>query len=73
MSINISHLDAFLGEGAFSWVYSLKNTPYAAKISKFNDKDLEKEFALLESLGKNNPALFPQVYLSPFRWLPLAL
>lgn len=67
MSINISDLDTFLGEGAFSWVYALKDKPYAAKISKINSRNLEKEFALLESLGKNSPELFPQVNISPFR------
>jgi hypothetical protein len=67
MSINISHLDTFLGEGAFSWVYALKNTPFAAKISKFCSRDLETEFGLLESLGKLNSSLFPQVDVRPFR------
>lgn len=47
MALSINHLDAFLGEGAFSWVYSLKEHPYAAKISKFEAQDFRKEFQLL--------------------------
>jgi len=54
MALSISHLGVFLGEGAFSWVYSLKEHPYAAKISKFDAQDFLKELQLLQELHSHN-------------------
>lgn len=34
MAISINCLDQFLGEGAYSWVYALKECSYVAKIGK---------------------------------------
>lgn len=44
MQALVGHLDKLLGEGAYSWVYSLKNTPHAIKISKNLDQLMTVEY-----------------------------
>lgn len=56
--ISIDMISTLLGEGSFSWVYSLSCGQSAVKIAKNSQDSLEEEYNIMQKLHESNPELF---------------
>lgn len=72
MQLSFDQLGSMLGEGAFGWVFALKNSSdIAVKLTKHSPLQLLKEAKVLKMMA--HTALFPNVFFPPFSSSPLEL